>query len=190
MDTVLQSAVDAFHAFVANDERQLQRVSERRHLWENTTRATIENGLNELTSAAKNGRRLVVSHGQRFENFELMQINFGKIPTGVRLREGSRVSNGFEIGAALVFGQGECGRVSVVRYPFCTELPNQRPSHAGTHDFVGSFEPEYITRAFVLDQAREFIVWASRTPHWSSEMQEERRVGFVPPRLTKHDGEG
>jgi hypothetical protein len=176
MDAVLQQAVDALEKFAKNDAQAHARVLKRREIWA-STRKTIENAFTDIIQqSGRHERGLHVFATRKFNNFEVVQLHFGKIPTGISEEN----AMGIETGAALVFGQGESGKIVVHRYPFITELPSEARATNPQHIFIGTYEPEEVTREFVLNSAKEFFVWAAQTTYRTRE-KEDRRMGFFPP---------
>ena len=148
------------------DHQQQTGVTARRKLWRESTKQTILDAFGEILGCYNPaGRPLFVEEGHLFENFESVQLRFGSIPTGIVKQTDSRWSRGIERGAALVLGQSDSGLIGVTRYPFCSNLPDQKAEKRDDYDHVGLYEPAKVTRQFVMDQAKEFFEWAGRTSY-------------------------
>lgn len=192
MDSTLQRSIDALTTFFTSDAEQRQRVSARRQLWTATVKATILDTFNQIVNASPQEERgLCVLQGHLYDNFESVQIGFGSIPTGIVRRTPTGGSIGVERGATLVFGQSENGKIAVSRYPFSTELPSDVAPQREPSESVGAFEPEELTREFILNQAKEFFEWAGRTSFRRPTRVVGARspIGFIPPRVELTDGQ-
>jgi hypothetical protein len=183
MDAAIKQAVETLHELVKEDDQQQNRVAARRELWGQTTKQAVLDAFIEIIGCYNQaGRPLFVDEGHFFQNFESVQLRFGSIPTGIMKQTDYRTSIGIERGAALVFGQSESGSIGVTRYPFCSDLPDEKAERRDDYDHVGLYEPEEVTREFVLNQAKEFFGWAGRTSYRATpDLGNKRSIGFLPP---------
>jgi hypothetical protein len=169
-------AANALSEFLSIDQAQEHLISKRRAAWP-TARDVLLGVLKPFAASVSGERRAYVQAFQQFENFGSVQFWFGSIKTGILKREGTGASLGIERGAAIVFGQGESGRVHVTFYPFETELPNMdcgsRDGHLST-----VVEPEVVTAAWVDGQVASFIDWAQRTTYRAVSPKQDRKIGF------------
>jgi hypothetical protein len=183
MDAALKQTVEALQKLVKDDDQQQIRVAARRELWGQSTKETILDAFKEILGCYNpTGRPLFVDEGHLFQNFESVQLRFGSIATGIIKHTDNRRSVGIERGAVLVFGQSESGLIGVVRYPFCSDLPGEKAGGRDAWEHVRDYEPEEVTREFVMDQAKEFFGWAGPTSYGATpDLRNKRSIGFLPP---------
>lgn len=173
------SARAVLAAFVEEDKRQAEAVKKRREDWP-SARQTLLEVLQPIAASVGGDRKAYVRAFQAFENFGSVQFWVGNIPTGLAERDDSGGGSlGVERGAAVVFGQTESGRVSVVYYPFRTELPDGRDGELTFH-VAKTVEPSVVSPDWVDAQVRDFVEWAAKTTFRAASPTNERRIGFSP----------
>jgi hypothetical protein len=159
------------------------RVRDRRAAWQRAADEVILPTLSEMAAALSetaNSQSLgvyVQEYGQ-FENFSAAQLWFGSRPTGISYRKETRnpdgramleVSHGVERGAALIFSQGETGKVVALAYPFATERPRvdgKQPTAdpSRSDPWLGPiWEPEALTAEDVAAVCMDFLLFAPTT---------------------------
>ena len=185
MADILEEISAALERF--NEEEK--RVHTRRDLWNQTTKKTIHDTLQEILRKCKMpDRGLLVDVGGEYDNLELVQLRFRTIPSGLRLKTETGAAYGVSAGAVLVFGQSELGEIGVTRYPLISSLPGERRGERNVYYRVGTFQPEDVTREFVLKEANDFIDWAAQ--QFSSKSNELTNNRDDQVQLTKKQGIG
>lgn len=181
-----------------------KQVYARRDTWQQVTKHLIRDSLQEILKSCRiPDRKLFVDEGRKYENFELVQLRFGSVPSGLRSNTMKGSSEGVSEGAVLVFGQSEFGEIGITRYPFISIFPDNKSGERGAYH-IGTFKPEDFTRDFVLSQAKDFIVWASQNfsthaddlmgnldsrndPNF--QLPSKQGLGFLPPPIKQGDHE-
>lgn len=170
----MPTADKTINDFLSDDAEQAQLVASRRAAWP-TSRDRIL-GILQRAAASGGERGTYAEAFTMFEHFSSVQFWFGTIPTGIVRREDGLVQQGVE-GAAVVFGQGETGRVHVTFYPFETELPGQAGALRSGVASV-AVEPEAVTDEWVNEQLSAFIEFARHTTFRAKAPAHERKIGF------------
>jgi len=180
MSASLDAAVESCRAFVDHDERSREAYIERLRAWPQA-RATIEQALNDLcANAPKPRQELSVCSFALYENFGAVQLRFGKEATEIVHRPGEWASScGVRDGAALVFGQSESGRISVLFYPFILSLPHQEREARPTSHRV--LDPAEVTRDLVFSIVRTWFNWLAPLGKENGRVATPTRIGFVFP---------
>lgn len=194
--------LDEIGAALEKFSEEARRVYTRRDLWNQTTKKTIDDALQEILKSCKMpDRKLIVDVGAKYENFGLVQLRFGTIPSGLSLTTAKGFDHGVSRGAVLVFGQSELGEIGITRYPFISSLPGEQREEDRVYYHMGIFQPEDVTRDFVLKQAKDFIDWAaqqfSTRPNELTndrddpdrQLRRKQSIGFLPPPIESKDNE-
>jgi len=187
MDDALHHATESVRRFDEADALGLARVDARRQLWTDQTEKTIVAAFRELSAAAACERNLLTWPPHGDEHLRAAQLSFGPAHTGILRRFENGVVAGIENGAGLVMSQAISGRVAVVYWPFKSRIDGQVLASADPY-VVGTFEPECVTREFVLEHAAKFLTWATSYSFRTMTTVERELIGFPRPRMEPEEG--
>lgn len=174
-DEIFQEYTDAIH-----------NLNERRLHWREEAKTIVEKTLEEIAQrySSTTPLGLYTQKYQLYHNMSAIQLFFGNMPNGLLLKTANKTQHlGVLKGPALVFGQGNDGRIYVSMYLFVDVLPNEKPRKPKKQKkpkkpkniFLTVVEPQEITKELVCKLTKEFLVKALEKSHLSEPICEESK---------------